>query len=81
MSVHVEVILDKNKTTTNQHIFLIYTNFPTGLSTINLTIIINDSVSRIGSEDNNWRFMNIVIIIVNCILFGRNPLWTRLSVT
>ena len=37
MSVHIKVILDKNKTNKNKHIIIIYTNFPTELGTINLT--------------------------------------------
>ena len=54
MSVHIEVILDKNKTkqTNNnnnnknkkQHIIIIFTNFPTGLWTIDLTILVITSV-------------------------------------
>ena len=40
MSVHIKVILDKNKK--QKHI--IYTNFPTGLWTIDLTILVITSV-------------------------------------
>ena len=45
MSVHVEVILDQKTTNKQkQHIIIIYTNFPTGLSTIDLTILVITSV-------------------------------------
>ena len=40
MSVHIEVILDKNK-----NIIIIYTNFPTGLWTIDLTMLVITSLS------------------------------------
>ena len=40
MSVHIEVILDKKQ----KHIIIIYTNFPTGLRTIDLTILVITSV-------------------------------------
>ena len=43
MSVHIEVISDK-KHNKKQHIITIYTNFPTGLWTISLTILVITSV-------------------------------------
>ena len=42
MSVHIEVILDKNKK--QKDIIIIYTNFPTGLWTIDLTILVITSL-------------------------------------
>ena len=50
MSVHIEMILDKNKNkkptkqNKNQHIIIIHTNFPTGLWTIDLTILVITSI-------------------------------------
>ena len=42
MSVHIEMILDENKK--QKHIIIIYTNFPTGLWTIDLTILVITSL-------------------------------------
>ena len=44
MSVHIEVILDKNKKQKHIIIIIIYTNFPTGLWTIDLTILAITSI-------------------------------------
>ena len=50
MSVHIEVILDKKKETklpnthTKKRIIIISTNFPTGLGTIDFTILVIASV-------------------------------------
>ena len=42
MSVHIEVILYKKQKA--KHIIIIYTNFTTGLWTIDLTIIISNNI-------------------------------------
>ena len=42
ISVHIEVILDKNKK--QKPIIIIYINFPTGLRTIDLTILVITSL-------------------------------------
>ena len=46
MSVHIEVILDPKKQQQQQqkHIIIIYTNFHTGLWTIDLTVLVITSV-------------------------------------
>ena len=44
MSVHIEVILDQKTKQQKQYLIIIYTKFPTGLWTIDLTILVIISV-------------------------------------
>ena len=67
MSVHIEVILDPKRT----HRIIIYTNFPTGLWTIDLTIT-SDNISIIQNLSyvvvSHIHFSEITVVIGHSVL-------------